>query len=230
MLRSRSRAEPFAALGAGRIFFVLCCGVWLGACATSRPLEIAVRASFEEGPRRPDAIVVDPSSDPPSSESAGDTSTAIVTLRTPLPMSAALATVAAFFAGVVREDLSSLHEFGEATATVSDIGNSPPRVLNLFFVWQQRFQQFDYGELDGSSIYREAEVRTFRPEEVHALPRRVAAAVLAEPLAPEDLVLVVPITAPAIKNQRVFGDELTFILRRAEARFRIFRMIETTPR
>lgn len=199
-------------------------------CAPTRPLVFATTHALPDEPRRPDGVVVDPRSTPPgASSSAGDTSSSVLALRVPLGMRAAHDTIAAFFAGVAAEDPSALHANADPSATVSDLGTSPPRVLNLVFVWQQRFGKFDYRELSERALYRDADVRTYPSAHAHALPRRIAGGVLSEPLGPDDVVLIVPITAALQKGERLFGDELTFVLRRTADRFVIAKIVEEVP-
>ena len=200
------------------------------ACTPTRPLVFATAHALPDEPRRPDGVVVDPRSAPPmATSSTGDTSSSVLALRVPLGTRAAHETIAAFFAGVAAEDPTVLHANADPSATVSDLGTSPPRVLNLVFVWQQRFGKFDYRELAERARYRDADVRTYPSANAHALPRRIQGGVLSEPLGPDDVVLIVPIAAPLHKGERLFGDELTFVLRRTADRFVIAKIVEEVP-
>jgi len=84
--------------------------------------------------------------------------------------------------------------------------------------WQSRFAQLDYTELKGQLLFREADIETFRAEDLSRLPpnRR-----LGLDLGEDEVAIRVPIHVSWAGKTRLFGDELLFRLQPAGARFEI---------
>jgi len=97
-------------------------------------------------------------------------------------------------------------------------GRQPARAF-----WQSRFTVLDYTELRGQQLFREAELETFRAEDVARLPasRRPTLE-----LAADEVAVRVPIRISWAGRARLFGDELLFRLQPAGSRFEIAEISE----
>jgi hypothetical protein len=171
-------------------------------------------------------VAIDPISAPPAARDHGSVSDGLLTLRTPLGADRALSTVEELFRKVVLEDGEGLEStftrdaVAISPATPSNPGQNPSAVL----FWQGRFRKLDYTKLAGEPIYREAEIRLFRPDD--ALETLPHPAVHPEALGDNDIVVRVPILTTRIGAERLFGDEMVLWMRRDGERYRIYRALE----
>jgi len=178
-----------------------------------------------EGPRRPDGVAVDPSSETPKVEDVAGTAKGLVTLRTPLGADAAMVTVGAFFRAIVAEDADSLEALFTRDALMINPaggpgGGSPQAAL----YWTQRLRRLDYTKLAGEVVYREAELEIFRSDDAfEATPHP---SIRADALAAGDVVVRVPIVTPRVGSDKLLGEEVLLWLRRDVDRFRIYRVLE----
>jgi hypothetical protein len=188
--------------------------------------------------RRPDGIAVDLSSDPPPWRDRAESGDHIVTLRTPLSSGAALETVRSFFDALVNEDASALDKLAVSNAVVEDTrarrappgGPSAAATHTLTSLWRERFRKHEFQGLSGGLLFREADITTYRKQQLDALPIAVRYLGPArDAVEPTDLVLHVPIVTHSVKNERLLGDHMFFWLRRDEERFVIYRMAEDLP-
>jgi hypothetical protein len=173
-------------------------------------------------PRRPDGVVVDPSPELPPATEATDKTTGIVALKTPLPDRAARTVVAAFFRAVIAENVEALGEICTTDATLSAKGRTgAPSVVDH---WRARLRHFHYRVLAGEILYQEADIEVYRYEDLETpLPGR--------PLRPpemtaSDVLLRVPVLIVRAGNERVFGDDIMFHLRRDKGKYLIRQLIE----
>jgi hypothetical protein len=178
------------------------------------------------GRRRPDGVAIDPIGAPPPPRDRADAADGLVTLRTPLGVDRAVATVADLFHKIVLEDGEGLDALftrdALALQTLGPGGGGPtPKALDF---WQARFRKLDYTRLAGELVYREAEIEVYRAEDTRDAPLR--AAIRPEQLADEDVVVRVPILTPHVGADRLFGDEMILWLRRDGDRYRIYRILE----
>jgi hypothetical protein len=205
-------------------------GVTLFAGCARVPPPLETTSRLETAPRRPDAVAVDPTSAPPPPRTVARSNEQLVTLRAPLGLDAARRTVRRFFEAVAAEDIGQLSAVASPTALVSDTrGGSVERMQNLGFLWRQRFAKLDYTSVEPGSLYREAEVETFEGRHGVELPAELRVAAAGEPLEPEDVVMRVRILAHGASTERLFGNTLTFWLRRDEDRYVVSRLAEDVP-
>jgi hypothetical protein len=176
--------------------------------------------------RKPDGVAIDPVSAPPPAQARAEAADALVTLRAPLGVDRAVATVEELFRKVVIEDAEGLEAVFTRDAvsanpsTQGGSGSSPSAVL----FWQGRFRKLDYTKLAGEPLYREAELSIFRADDVlEALPHP---SVRPDSLGEGDVVIRVPILTPRIGADRLFGDEMILWMRRDGDRYRIYRVLE----
>jgi hypothetical protein len=96
-------------------------------------------------------------------------------------------------------------------------------------LWRQRFGKHDFLGLSPASLYREDELERFDPAEPGALPVELRSAHSGESLDSEDVILRVTILSQGTKGERLFGDTLTFWLRRDDERYVVSRVAEEVP-
>lgn len=148
-----------------------------------------------------------------------------VTLRAPLGVERALATVRSLFRRIALEDSEGLEALFTRDATVITVqgpqqGSSPTATL----FWEQRFRKLDYTRLAGEVLYREADVTVVRAGD--AAEGRLHPAIHPETLADDDVVVHVPILAARIAGDRLLGDEMVLWMKRDGDRYRIYRSLE----
>lgn len=201
----------------------------VSACAAHRPpLKTVTR--LPDAPRQPDAVALDPTSHPPSPRFESRADLGVVALRSPLGTDAAKRTVQSFFVAVAAEDVAALSRVTSPTALVSATRNGVvERMKNLGFSWRQRFAKLDYSLLDPATLYRETDTETFATEGGRAIPPELRAAAAGEPMEPEDVVLRVHMLTQGASSERLFGDTMTFWLRRDGQRYVIQRIAEDLP-
>ena len=97
-------------------------------------------------------------------------------------------------------------------------GRQPARAF-----WQLRFAQLDYTELRGQLLFRDADLETFRAQDLARLP---AGRHIALELGEDDVAVRVPIRISWAGRTRLFGDELLFRLQPSGAGFEIAEISE----
>jgi hypothetical protein len=230
MIRS-SRRSRLSRLAAVTLIFSSACATRDGAVQGA-----ATAADPTDAPRRPDGVVVDPSpelpaavdissarlaSDPGSPASGADVPP-LVALKPPLSDNLARAVVSSFFRAVVTEDIEALGALvtTDATTPVRARGGA----LGLQDIWRSRLRQFRYRTLANELLYQESDIELYRFDDLETpVPGR--------PFRPPemtrtDLLLKVPLLVVRAGNDRVFGDEIQFLLRRDRGRYRIRQLIE----
>jgi hypothetical protein len=177
--------------------------------------------------RRPDGVAIDPVSAPPPPRDHAEAADGLVTLRTPLGVDRAIATVADFFHKIVLADGEGLDAlFTRDALAVTSLapggggGQTPPAIQ----LWQARFRKLDYRRLAGELVYREPELDIYRADD--AREALFPAAIRPDQLGDNDVVVRVPILLPHVGADRLFGDEMILWLRRDGDRYRIYRILE----
>jgi len=195
----------------------------VAACGSrARGPSFATTTDVPDAPRRPDGVVVDPSPELPPSLDVAEPSSSLVALKPPLPVKAARSAVAAFFRAVVAEDTEGLSDLltPDANAPNKSRGVAP----GLLDVWRGRLRHFRYRALAGEALYQESDIEFYRYDDLETL-------VPGRPLRPvemtrADLLLRVPMLVVRAGSDRVFGDDILFLLRRDRDRFRIRQLVE----
>ncbi len=196
----------------------------VGACVHAPPAPTKTSASLEEGPRRAPGVVTTPAAARPSAVPRGETSSGIVTLRTPPDDTFTRELVARFFAAVVAEDSAALGALLGTEAWVGDLEKDTRSPA--LPVWQARMARLEYGALADRVVYRPGDVSVFRGESAVALGARRAGVPGAVPL---DAVLVrVPIATPRVGTATLFGAEMWFVLMPGPNGYRIAWLLERT--
>lgn len=201
----------------------------LSACGAVGPPAFATSSELQDAPRRPDGVAIDPASATPDARDRAAAGDGMVTLRSPLGVELAMEMVGEFFTKVVLEDEDGLEALftrdaiavnGGGSGSMGAMGQTPSAAL----FWEQRFRKLDYGKLAGEVVYREAELEIYRADDVlEAPPHR---AIRTDSLNDNDMVIRAPVVTARSGQERLFGEEIVFWLRRDGERYRIFRILE----
>lgn len=172
--------------------------------------------SLSDEPRRPDGVAVDLEGVlPPAQESASSVDM-LLPLKEPVDLAQALTVIRAFFRTIAMEDLNAMAEILDAEAQHIPLGTGAE--MALIRHWDQRFRKFDYTS-EAEMPYRESALEWYHFDDLDgSLPNR--------PLRPADMqegeVLVrVLIFRTRSGLDRVFGDEMRFVVRWRDSRFMI---------
>lgn len=202
----------------------------IAGCDGQRAAEFPTRSAHADQERRAAGIAVDLTSPPPTSQDRAQTKDTIVALRAPLGLEAAHETVDHFFEAVVAEDISALSDLVQDETQVQDTRTGATTAAHpAAALWRQRFQKREYQALSGELVYRDADVGTFRGDQIDDLPLAVRYLSSNDDVLPNDVVLHVPIVTHSLRSERLFGDEIFFWLRRRGSRYVIYRMAEEVP-
>jgi hypothetical protein len=193
-------------------------------CHIDRPATFATASALPSGPRRPDGVAVDLQGSMPPASTRAATQDGLVALREPVDMTGALQPVRQFFESVSREDgvaMRGLLTFDAQSFMPSGPGSSGMRVEDA---WDRRFSKFDYKATGPEPVYRETSVETYRYKDLDEAegdrPQRPMV------MDPQDVLIRVPIEIRRVGVDRVFGDEILFVVRRVEGAFRIRALVE----
>jgi hypothetical protein len=167
-------------------------------------------------------VVVDPTPELPVSQEAHRGDSVLVALLPPLPEQAAHRVVAAFFRAVLTEDSEALSVLSTADANVTSNGRSPPSAL--LDHWRGRLRHFKYQTLAAETLYQSVDVESYRFRDLEVA--RAGRPLRPAEMVPGDLLLKVPLRVVRQGSERMFGDEIVFLLRRSGERFLIRQTIE----
>jgi hypothetical protein len=210
-----SRASKRSSLGCALATLAL----YLCGCAPrSSPAESAVR-SPNPAPRRAPGVAELRSPAVPAATIAGNTREQWLVLRAPAASELARQAVRNFLRATVDEALERMDPLLTAQAVV-DTGSArqPARAF-----WQSRFTVLDYTELRGQLLFREADLETFRAEDLSRLPSSRKFPI---ELATDEIAVRVPIRVSWAGRARLFGDELLFRLQPAGTGYEIAEISE----
>jgi hypothetical protein len=222
------RSSLSSLLPSREILVILAALVALAAPACSSTA-LNFKTSSEVGddlPRKPDGVAIDPASATMGPRDRATADEGVVTLRSPLGVDLATATIADFFSRVVVEDDDGLEALftRDAIAVTGGSSGGMGQTPGATLWWEQRFRKLDYGKMAGEVVFRESELEVYRAEDaVEAPPHR---AIRTEMLNENDVIIRAPIVTPRSGQERLFGDEIVFWLRRDGDHFKIFRILE----
>ena len=191
-------------------------------CASHTTAEFPSDAERADEPRKPDGVAVDLEGKLPDATSRGSTQAGLVPLQEPVDFTQALTVVKAFFRAVADEDQSALEAVLAPDATLSGLGADGGSPADRF--WERRFRKLDYIALGAEPLYRESLVETYRFDDLEE-------PTAGRPLRPstmttQDVLIRVPIARTRLGVDRLFGDEVLFLLNRTDRSFRIHAMFE----
>ena len=170
-----------------------------------------------EQPRRPDGVAVDLEGSLPVARTSGSTHDGLIALQEPVDASLAMQSVRTFFRAIGSEDLEGMKTVLSNDAQLLPIGTGNGMPVERH--WDRRFRKLDYTSLGGEPMYRESMIEVYRYEDLEQ-------AMAGRPLRPaammqEDVLIRVPVTRTRVGIDRVFGEEIRFLLRRQDRRFEI---------
>lgn len=188
----------------------------LCACALHRAPSFETAKSPKDEPRRPDGVAVDLQGSLPEAQPVGSTDEGLLPLKEPVDPSLALHAIRRFFRAVSNEDLDNLVEGVAADAQQLPLGSGSGMPVERH--WDRRFRKFDYAA--GVELpYRESTVETYRFEDLDgSLPNRP---LRPAGMTPQDVLVRVPIARTHFGLDRVFGEEMLFVLRWQGSQFEI---------
>ena len=188
-------------------------------CAGASPGPVAGHSAARAIPRRAPGVAEQRSEVLPEASIVGNTRDRWLVLRAPAPSGLAREAVRDFLRATVNEALERMDPLLAPQAFVETTsGRQPARAF-----WQSRFTVLDYTELRGQLLFREADLETFRAEDLARLP---AARKLPIELAADEIAVRVAIRLSWAGRARLFGDELLFVLQPAGARYEIAEISE----
>jgi len=189
-------------------------------CAGPRPAAApGVGIARSPAPRRAPGVAELRSETFPEPTRVGDTRDRWLVLRAPAASGLAREAVRDFLRATVNEAVERLEPLLAPQAFVeTSSGRQSARAF-----WQSRFTVLDYTELRGQLLFREADLETFRAEDLAHLP--IARRPSIE-LAADEVAIRVPIRVSWAGRTRLFGDELLFRLQPAGAHYEIAEISE----
>ncbi len=200
-----------------------CAAVALAACAadaTHRPGSPADFSSPSPGP--PAVGWVDPVFVAPLPHPQAKVTGQVVTLRPPVPEQEMLHLVRRFCRAVTEEDLEQVTELALPEAVV--VSRMRGGVGSLVEQWRTRFRSLNYDALRGQPLYRASEIETYAYDDWEGAP--VGRPSRPTEMVPGDRFVQVPMAIVRVGGERVFGDELGFVLRPSGGTYRIRAIVE----
>jgi hypothetical protein len=194
------------------------------ACKLERPGSFATASALPSGPRRPDGVAVDLQGSIPPAATRADTSLGLIALREPVDMSGALNSVRQFFLAISREDASAMRAVLTLDAQAympSGPNNSGAKAEDA---WERRFGKFDYKATGPEPVFRETavEIYGYRDLDEAEGDRPVRPPIMEQ----QDALVRVPVEIRRVGTDRIFGDEIVFLVRRVDGVFRIRALYE----
>jgi len=141
-----------------------------------------------------------------------------VVLRAPHDKEGALDTVYAFFDAVRRESRPDLvASFTPSALFRSRSGHDPSLLARI--AWTQRFARLGYDELEASSVFHPADVRTYSADDLEEMSGWASPG-------PDDLWVVIPIRTRTVDGVRLFGRTITLLLHPTDRGYKIAAQVE----
>ena len=204
--------------------WTLCYAAALSGCGP-RAAVFPTTDQWPDAKRQADGVAVDPL---PAGVAGvlGDRTTAHrdIALTAPMALESAPDVARDFIAAVVREDAAALSALLGDRAIVVNPGVSGRPQSPLLSMWRERFRRFDYTALANLPVIREPELTVDTFEDLDAAvpgrPRQPAE------MRPGDVRVHGRVVTPRIGSDRLFGDELTFLMRPEKGRYRIVLIFE----
>lgn len=196
----------------------LVCLAPLAGCGAREPFVTATELPKQK--RKPDGVFIDP---PAALPQAAERAPAVgqVALREPIGEAPALALVRSFFAAFEREDQEVLSEMLAPGAVTLEPGRpGSPRLLDN---WRNRMRSFEYQKLAGLDYARYDRAERFDHDELG----RAGAPLRPHEMRSGDVLVRIPMNMPRT-GETLFGDVMTFLLRRSDGQLKIAGVGEET--
>jgi hypothetical protein len=167
-------------------------------------------------------VIVDPVSLAPVAAIRAEASAGIAALTPPLPGRLARRAIDAFFSALTAKDIGRLAAAVTPDAVMTGLTHRGP--VSLLELCRSRMATLRYDLLASERLYRTADVETYAYEDLEQPEWRH----LSRPveMRPGDLYVIVKMAVVRAGSDRVFGDELDFVLRRAGAQFKVRAILE----
>lgn len=177
----------------------------VSSCGTGAARFATSEARVTDAPRRAPGVAVDPELELPEAAPRGTTESFVTVLSAPRDLRHATSLVAAYFRAITLESGEALDLVLSSEASLeSSSGRFPARAA-----WRSRFAQFDYQSLRSASLYRDADLETYRGSDQPklALQRRLPE------MRADDVFVRVRLDVTQVQKTRLFADEIGFLMR-----------------
>jgi hypothetical protein len=173
-------------------------------------------------PQRTAGVAIDPTPELPPSSDTAMTRDPVAVLRPPLSEKMVLVVISSFFRSVANEDAEKLASLLtlDATATTKSRSGATP----MLDYWRARMRRLAYRKVTAEAAYVAAQVEIYRYDDLTVA--RAGRPVRPPTMMRSDLVARVPIATARAGNDRLFGDEIVFLLRREQDNLRIREVTE----
>ena len=193
---------------------------WLVGCASGVGVfapRFETARDLPGGSRQPDGVAIDRDTAVSSARLVGSTTDGLVALEEPLDFSEAMQIIRVFFRAVGAEDMEMMSTvLADEAEQVDTDGSSRIRMV---LHWTRRFERFDYRGFAVELPYRESMVETYGYEDLaQQLPKRPSRPA---DMDPDGLLIRVPMMRTSVGYDRVFGEEILFVVRSNQRRIRI---------
>jgi hypothetical protein len=194
----------------------------VASCQIRSPHNFATASALPSAARKPDGVAVDLRASLLPATSRGSTTMGLAALSEPPDTTGALTVVRSFFGAVSREDLATLRSTLSADASLGPL--SGPANAPAERQWEQRVHKLDYKAIGPEPVFRESTIEVYGYRDLELSegdrPNRPPS------MAPDDVLVRVPIEIRRIGADRLFGDEIIFLVKRVDGAFKIRAMLE----
>ncbi len=200
--------------------FLLLASLSIG-CASGRALQFETQSEPEEAPRRAPGVAIDRAPELPAAAQSAVTGAGVAQLTTPPDTSLARKTARRFLELMLRGSFRELEPIIDEQAWFNT-GPTGGRQRARHFM-QTRMARVDYSKLSINSLYRQADVETYRAEDLPGLGKGRSVPRVVQG---DDVLVRVFISTPRVGRTRVFGDEVSFVLRPSDGGFSVVEIVE----
>jgi hypothetical protein len=204
-----------------RVLLALASAWLLAACLGCRQPSgigpVFATSSEPPQPRPPDGIAVDPAPELPPSSDCAKTHEPVLVLHAPVPEKAVRAVVSAFFSSVASEDMDALAAL--LTTDASATGKAKAAAPSLLDYWRARMRRYSYRKIATDLVYDAAEIEIYRYDDLDTV--RPGRPIRPPTMIRSDMLARVPIATARVGHDRLFGDEILFVLRLDQGMLRI---------
>jgi hypothetical protein len=216
-IRASKHSDSLVLLASGFVIGALGCGSGPG---VGRPGQATAANASEIAPRRPDAVVLEPTPSLPRPETRAS-ARGVVSLREPLGGARVVDLVQSFVAAWQRGSLDALSAL--LTPDAGPIEARAKGKAGLVEGWRQRMHAHEYARLAGMELVRSERIERWDRDDLGA-PR--APKHLQEML-PGEVYVRVPLEVTTVAGEKLFDDVIVMILRPDDGKFRIAAYGET---
>jgi hypothetical protein len=198
-----------------------CCALLCGACNRTHHLSFETAHLGSESPRRAPAVAVDPAPALPPMQRHATADRGLLVLEAPASERADESFVRRFFEAVKERNSDKLESLFHSGAKAKTSATATE--MDAVDFWKSRLSRLDYSKLAEQSIYRRHAVEIYTEQDLKQLSteRQLPVEVVGEQVA-----VRVPLLSPETDKNRLFGDEIVFLLVPSERGLRIVEMVE----